>query len=121
MIIILTIITLCVVYLSYVRYVPVRRAVCLDECQFNQKKIQVDLRDYHQSAKSTKANKIALPIAYIKRNHQLLPKTDLYVMAANSVEKNIGIRLLRRLGHNVVGYTVEKKHCCCKKWNSKYV
>ncbi|WP_440894833.1 hypothetical protein ACS127_09660 [Amphibacillus sp. Q70] len=84
------------------------------------KQVKIDLRDYNDSAKERIDQATPLPIAYIKRHHHELPKQELYVIAGNVVEKNLGIRLLQRYGHKVAGYTMINEKCCCKKRLSKF-
>lgn len=103
-----------IIYLCYFRYLPVRDVKCVDHHKLNQQQIKVDLRDYNDSAREMIDQAIALPVAYIKRFHHELPDGPIYVIASSTVEKNIGIRLLKRHGCQVVGYALVYNKCCCK-------
>lgn len=103
-----------IIYTCYYRYVPVRGVKCIQYHKLDCVKVKVDLRDYNDSAKETIDQAIALPVAYIKRFHHELPKEPLNVIASNVVERNIGIRLLKRYGYEVAGYLLIDKRCCCK-------
>lgn len=109
-----------IIYTVYFRYIPVKGVKCVDYHQLDQHQIKVDLRDYNDSAKELIDQAIPLPVAYIKRFHHELPNGSLYVIASSIVEKNIGIRLLKRHGYQVAGYTVLDKKCCCKNQMTKF-
>lgn len=47
-----------------------------------------------------------IPIAYLNRFCHELPNCDLIVLASNTLEKNIGVRLLSKKGFRVSGYTI---------------
>jgi|SRR5699024_9978058 len=104
-----------IVYLLYYRYVPVKGVKCMNWNELVDKEVIIDLRDYNDSTKGKIAKARPLPIAYIKRHHHDLPKQGLYLIASNTVEKNLGIRLLQRYGYKVMGYTLINNKCCCKK------
>ncbi|MBM7540067.1 hypothetical protein [Amphibacillus cookii] len=108
-------------YFFYMRYVPVRGIKCLNAQSLPEHMIKIDLRDYNDAAKETIAGTISLPIAYIKRHHGQLPHIDICVIASNKVERNIGIRLLQRHGHKVLGYAMLDKPCGCNKWYTRWV
>lgn len=107
-------------YLLYVRYVPVRGVQCIRKDQLSAQPVLVDLRDYSDSAKEVVVGAVALPIAYIKRHHKGLPKEGVAVIASDEVERNIGIRLLRRHGHVVTGYAIIDNPCKCKKYLTEF-
>jgi hypothetical protein len=60
---------------------------------------------------------INIPIAYLTRYCYEIPNGDLIVLASNSLEKNVGVRLLRKNGFCVSGYTI----CYDKKINVQVI
>jgi len=78
--------------------------------QVNKKDIElsvlnvVDIRDYNVSYKSPILGAINIPVSYINRHYTDISKSDLIVVASNRLEKNVGVRLLRQKGFNIVGY-----------------
>jgi hypothetical protein len=116
----LTLLTAFVGYLLYTRYVPVRGVKCIKKDELSSQPILVDLRDYSDSAKEVVVGAIALPIAYINRHHDGLPASGIVIIASDEVEKNIGIRLLKRHGHNVKGYAIINNPCKCKKYLAEF-
>ncbi|SDC63168.1 hypothetical protein SAMN05421734_11434 [Pelagirhabdus alkalitolerans] len=107
-------------YVIYTRYVPVRGVRCISKDKLDESLTIVDLRDYNDSAKEAIVGSVALPIAYIKRHHHGISNQSVYVIASDCVEKNIGIRLLMRYGHQVSGYTIINDDVCqCKNWLTK--
>jgi hypothetical protein len=94
-------------YLIFTRYFPIlglhymdKKVIELSTCNI------VDLRDYNDAYNIPFQGAITIPLAYLKRNHNELPNSDLIVVASNHLEKNIGIRILRKKGFKVVGYTL---------------
>lgn len=98
------------VYL-YRRYVPVCGVPCTKLT--NPDSIMVDLRDYPLAAKNPILGAISIPIAYLNRYNTEITGIKVHVIASNQLEKNIGIRLLRKKGFNVIGYMLTD--CPCKK------
>jgi rhodanese-related sulfurtransferase len=91
----------------YKRYFPVLgiSAIHFDPVALDNS-IIIDLRDYSQSHKEPIKDAINIPIAYLNRNIQEIPRSDLYIVASSPLEKNVGIRLLRKKGFHVVGYSI---------------
>lgn len=116
----LTLLTVFVGNLLYTRYVPVRGVPCIKKDQLSSQPMLVDLRDYSDSAKEVVVGAVALPIAYIKRHHKGLPEIGIVVIASDTVEKNIGVRLLRRYNHEVIGYAIINNPCKCKKYLAEF-
>lgn len=69
--------------------------------------IIIDLRDYNESYLNTVSEAINIPIAYLNRYYHEIPKKDLYIVASNNIEKNIGVRFLRKKGFRVLGYSIK--------------
>ncbi|PLR83695.1 hypothetical protein [Bacillus sp. V33-4] len=66
----------------------------------------VDLRDYNVAYKNPILGSINIPVAYLKRHYTEIQNSSIHVVASDQLEKNMGIRFLRRKGIRVVGYTV---------------
>lgn len=101
--------------LIYVRYVPVVGVRCLAMSSLDADSFQcVDVRDYNQSYKEPVPNSINIPIAYIKRNYQEISSLNIHIIAADQLEKNMAIRMLRKKGFNIKGYTL--MNCDCNQY-----
>ncbi|MGV3464266.1 MAG: hypothetical protein ACO1OT_03110 [Heyndrickxia sp.] len=108
--------------LVYKRYYPIRdvSSVSIDDvCD----KIKViDIRDYNISYNDPIEGSINIPVAYLKRFIHEIPNNDLHIVVSNLLEKNVGVRLFRQFGFNVIGYTVadpkvknkDIESLCCK-------
>lgn len=66
----------------------------------------VDVRDYQNSFNDPVKGAVNIPIAYLKRNYREINNGNVLVIAANVIEKNIGIRFLKQKGYRVVGYSI---------------
>jgi rhodanese-related sulfurtransferase len=67
----------------------------------------IDVRDYNESYKELIPGAINIPIAYLNRYYSEIPNVDLYIVASDNFEKNIGIRILRKKGFNVIGCSIK--------------
>jgi rhodanese-related sulfurtransferase len=93
--------------LLYVRYVPVIGVQSARVTELNPHLIQVvDIREYNQSYRHPIPKSINIPIAYLKRNYQEIESKKVHVIASDHLEKNMGIRLLRKKGFKVMSYTI---------------
>ncbi|MDC3417691.1 sulfurtransferase [Aquibacillus salsiterrae] len=103
-----------VFYLMYLRYFPIKGVPCIDlgKTELLQPHVKVDIRDYNVSAKQKVNGSIEMPIAYIKRYHHEIPSKEIHLIAADKMEKNLGIRYLQNKGYRVVGYSLT--NCKCK-------
>jgi rhodanese-related sulfurtransferase len=96
-----------IIGLVYVRYVPVTGVQSAIVTDLNTHSIQViDIREYNQSYRHPIPKSINIPIAYLKRNYQEIGSKKVHVIASDHLEKNMGIRLLRKKGFNVISYTI---------------
>lgn len=96
------------------RYLPVWGASCKQILEIDEKKMAiVDVRDYNQSYKDAAQTSINIPVAYLSRYFHEIPGQQVHVIAANSLEKNISIRFLRKKGYHVQSYTLTE--CPCEK------
>lgn len=96
--------------LLYNRYVPVRNLSVIepDEPGTVADTVIVDVRDYHDSAKSPVDGAINIPCGYLHRHIQDIPKKDIMLIASNPLEKNFGARFLKKRGYQIKGYTLTK-------------
>jgi rhodanese-related sulfurtransferase len=96
--------------LIFRRYFPILGLKCKKWDEFDIKNIHViDVRDYNESYKEPIPGAINIPIAYLNRYYLEIPNVDLYIVASDKIEKNIGTRMLRKKGFQVIG-------CSIKKW-----
>ena len=95
----------------YKRYCPVSGVQRTEWSQINSGKINIiDLRDYNVSNHSPVLGAENIPVAYLNRNLNKIPKNNLHIVASGSLEKNVGIRFLRQKGFQVVGYTITEEN-----------
>lgn len=94
----------------YKRHIPVRQ---IQECLLQELNVGmaiVDVRDYNDSYKSPTPNALNLPIAYLVRHMDELPKKPLHIIASTRLEKNMSVRIIRKAGHEVRSYSlIEEK------------
>ena len=108
----LIIIAISMIIALYNRYVPVSGVPQLNETPTMKDSIQIlDVRDYNQSFNAPVPQAINLPVAYLKRNWNELSGPRIHVVASTELEKNMSIRLLRRKGYQIAGYTLTEKQC----------
>ncbi|MGM9929148.1 MAG: sulfurtransferase [Bacillus sp. (in: firmicutes)] len=115
MLLITVLIIAAVAYILYKRYMPVTGVQCenIQSGNIEEETVIVDLRDYNSATGQCVEETIHIPIAYIKRNYREIPKRNVHIIVDNQVEKNMGVRLLRQKGINVVSYTMPE--CCMQK------
>jgi len=105
--IIILLIILGIIYELFKRYFPVVgvRYTSLKDIEGNS--IQVlDIRDYNESYTEAVKGAINIPVAYLKRGYHDIPNKNVHLVTSSLIEKNLGIRILRRKGFRIVGYTV---------------
>lgn len=100
------------IYMVYYRYAPVRVKEMSDK-ELRDCHIILDVRDYQDSYKSNCDQALAIPCGYLKRYYHEIPQGPIVVIGSSSVEYNVSVRQLKRLGFNVVGYisAVRKQPC----------
>jgi rhodanese-related sulfurtransferase len=99
-------------FILYNRYFPVLNVdyIPLKDLKLDKIKI-IDVRDYNEPNHDTINGAIRIPIAYLKRYVNEIPKEDLHLVTASLLERNIGIRFLRKEGYRIAGYTmINHKH-----------
>lgn len=103
----LIVITFLVSFILYKRYFPVlgARFIHLKDLELDKIKV-IDVRDYNESYAEPIKFAINIPTAYLKRNLNEIPNCDLHVVGSNLIDKNVGIRYLRKKGFRVIGYTI---------------
>lgn len=106
----------------YRRYYPVSGVPCIDIADGRIKDMVVlDIRDYNESTEQSIAHSLHIPYAYLKRNFSTIPSKSVHIIANDEIEKNLGIRFLRRHGFDVQSYSII--HCPCRergndRWNT---
>ncbi|WP_174733483.1 sulfurtransferase [Mesobacillus harenae] len=102
-----------IVFLLYKRYVPVLGVPCKDirEEKLEYIDIILDIRDYNISSKTPVEGALTIPTAYLARYFKEIPGREIYIVASDHLEKNMGIRLLRKRGFKVMGYTLTDCGC----------
>ena len=111
-----------IIYFLLFRYYPIYGLHDIDkqEIEVNNHFV-LDIRDYNEAYKDPVGPGINIPIAYLKRFYSEIPKKDLVVVASNCLERNVGVRILRKKGFKVIGYTIpsQKKTIIKEKQISK--
>ncbi|CAM3510430.1 sulfurtransferase [Cytobacillus oceanisediminis] len=94
------------------RYYPVKNIPCysLEQCIPKEDTVLLDVRDYNDSCHCEIPGAINLPIPYIKRYIKEIPHNQIHLVASNSLEKNVGIRMLRKKGFKIVGFSMPECH-----------
>ena len=96
-----------VTFILYERYFPVFGLNCINCKDLDLDKINViDIRDFNESYMNPIEGAINIPFAYLKRNLNQVPNSDVHLIVSSKLEKNIGTRYLRKKGFPVVGYTI---------------
>lgn len=107
MIIFITTLMIFIALLLYKRYVPVLGIPFINRNNLDyDHMVIIDLRDFNISYKDPVKGAVNIPIAYLNRSIAEIPNREVYIIASSSLEKNLGIRLLRKKGFRVVGYTI---------------
>ncbi|MFD2216169.1 hypothetical protein [Metabacillus endolithicus] len=96
-----------IMYFLLFRYYPIYGLHDIDrkDIEINNQFV-IDIRDYTEAYKDPLGSGINIPIAHLKRYYSEIPKKDLVVVASNCMERNVGVRILRKKGFKVIGYTI---------------
>lgn len=98
----------------YKRYIPVFRATCMELMKAKQEKDYIlDIRDYQEATNNPIEGAINIPFGYLQRYYKEIPTKSLHVVADDHLEKNIGIRYLRKKGFKINSYSLA--NCLCNK------
>ncbi|QHS21501.1 hypothetical protein GWK91_00355 [Virgibacillus sp. MSP4-1] len=103
----IAILVIIISWFFYRRHVPVRGVgkLQLDSC--NQEDVAiVDTRDYQISSRDRIDEACCVPVAYLKRHYQEIPKQSVIIVASDRIEKNLSARILRKKGMRVIGYSL---------------
>jgi hypothetical protein len=104
----------------YKRYIPVAGVKQFNDVPVEAEFIQiVDVRDYNQSFRNPIPQAVNLPVAYMNRNWHELYGIRVHVIASTKLEKNMSIRLLKRKGYKVEGFTLTEQQSPPKPNNGK--
>lgn len=95
----------------YRRYYPVKHIPCFPVEEIPDDLLLVDLRDYNESNGSIFSQALHVPVAYLKRHARDIPPKPLHIIVQDDIEKNVGIRLLRRYGYEVKSYSITACDC----------
>ena len=100
-------------FMTIKQYMPVKdvpyQNIKRDELETE--KVIVDLRDYNIAAKSPSKGSINIPVAYLNRYYEEIPSKKVHIIVHDQIEKNIGVRLLRKKGIKVTSYSVSNYQC----------
>ncbi|MBB6284523.1 MULTISPECIES: rhodanese [Geobacillus] len=104
----------------YRRYYPVKHIPCLPVEEVPDGLLLIDLRDYNESNGSIFGQALHIPVAYLKRHARHIPPKPLHIIARDDIEKNVGIRLLRRYGYEVKSYSIAACDCQERRRTSRW-
>lgn len=92
----------------YNRYTPVSGINHVDQKEIKNNVTFIDIRDFNESYHAPIPGAVNIPVGYLKRYYQGIPGNDLYVIASGKLERNIGIRFLRKKGFHIIGYSIPR-------------
>ncbi|WP_191560408.1 hypothetical protein [Metabacillus idriensis] len=96
-----------IIHFLFFRYYPIYGLHDIDKTEIEiNNQFVIDVRDYNEAYKDPVDPGINIPIAYLKRYYSEIPNKDLVVVASNCMERNVGVRILRKKGFKVIGYTI---------------
>jgi len=107
MIILSICVSISIIHFLFFRYYPIYGLHDIDKAEIEiNSQFVIDVRDYNEAYKDLVDPGINIPIAYLKRYYSEIPNKDLVVVASNCMERNVGVRILRKKGFKVIGYTI---------------
>jgi len=98
-------ISIVLLFVIFRRYFPVKNVPYESKIQSVQEVI-IDIRDYNIADKNPFKGSINIPVAYIERYHEEIPRDKVHLIVNDELEKNIGVRMLRKKGIRVTSYSV---------------
>jgi len=100
-------------YLLYRRYVPVCGVPCREFLAEHSigNDILLDIRDYNTASKTPISGSLSIPAAYLPRYMGEIPGKQVHIVASDRLEKNWAIRVLRKKGYQVTGYSLAGCGC----------
>ncbi len=101
-------------YMLYTRFVPVIGIPCIDisSNQLETINVKLDIRDYNESFRQEVKGSILMPVAYLNRHYRDIPEKEIHLIASDSTERNLAVRILHNKGYRVTGYSL--MDCGCK-------
>lgn len=102
-----------ILYLLYRRYVPVCGVPCREFLAEHSacNDILLDIRDYNTASKNPISGSLSMPAAYLLRYMGEIPGKQVHIVASDRLEKNWAIRVLRKKGYHVTGYSLAGCGC----------
>ncbi|MFB5661448.1 hypothetical protein ACE4RR_06470 [Alteribacillus sp. HJP-4] len=93
---------------SYNRWFPVLGIRCspVPEQPLPQDTVVLDIRDYQDADRRPVQHAQTLPYPYLKRHISTVKAKQVFLVAPDKVSRNLSIRLLRKNGFKVTGFTV---------------
>ena len=97
----------------YKRYVTAKgvKHDCAENLSGKEEVTLLDVRAYNISYKDPVNGALELPVAYFIRSYEEIPNGPIHVIAADEMEKNMAVRLLRKKGKNVISYSLTEETC----------
>ncbi|WP_018921455.1 hypothetical protein [Salsuginibacillus kocurii] len=108
---VIILILLFLTYIIYQRYVPVPgvRDVHSSQLKEHEDWIYVDVSDEQfYNVEPNHLSIIQLPLAYLKRHHNVLGEKSIIVVAPDRAAKNLSVRILKRKGKKVKGFAIKR-------------
>ncbi|WP_096154466.1 MULTISPECIES: rhodanese-like domain-containing protein [Bacillus] len=107
-------IAMAIIIYVYKRYIPVLKATCIELVRAKLESDYIlDIRDYQEATKNPIEGAINIPYGYLQRYYKTIPTKSIHVVADDHLEKNIGIRYLRKKGFKINSYSLA--NCPCTK------
>lgn len=92
----------------YKRYIPIVDTPLISEFTPTTDTVLLDLRDYQTTFKKPIEGAMNIPYAYLNRYYKEIPRGNIIIVATDTVEKNLAIRLLKNKGYQISGFMYEK-------------
>jgi len=98
----------------YKRYVPVfcMSYFDLSDISKSSDKVVLDIRDYNVAYNHQVNEAINIPVAYLNRFYNEIPYRPVHLICSNTLDKNVGTRILRKKGFKVVSYSLSSPEVC---------
>lgn len=91
----------------YKRYIPILNIPLISDFKPTTDTVLLDVRDYQTTFKEPIDGAINIPYAYLNRFYKEIPQTSIIIVATDTVEKNLAIRLLKKRGYQISGFMYE--------------
>ncbi len=81
----------------YVRYVPIKGIPCLDfHKEDSMENVLLDIRDYQQASNDKIHDAVVMPVPYLHRYYQEIPRRSLHIIASDHLEKKCSHSLFEK-------------------------